>query len=68
MIVQQESAVVLGAAARPGYVRMMSTRADLKQFEIKEDYIDVNREERLGFARKHAKYIDLLFVCSDCMC
>lgn len=53
----QESAVVLGAAERPGYVRMMSTRADLKQFDIKEDYIDVKREERLAFARKHAKCV-----------
>ena len=47
---------MLGASERPGYVRMMSTRADLKQFEIKEDYIDVKRDERLAFAKHHAKY------------
>ena len=58
---------MLGDAERQGYVRMMSTRADLKQFDIKQEYIDVKREERLAFVRKHAKYDVVSFVAPACV-
>ena len=32
---------------------MMSTRPDMKQFEINERHIDFDRDERTKFARKY---------------
>ena len=46
---------MLGPAEREGYVRMMSTRADLKKFEIKTKHVDFDRDNKIAFASKHSR-------------
>lgn len=53
----QEGAVVLGPAQREGYIRMMSTRPDMKKFEINKRHIDFDRDERTTFARKYNRCV-----------
>ena len=47
---------------------MMSCRADMKQFEIKEQYVDTNRSERLTFEREHSNWGNRSCNCGHSLC
>ena len=53
----QESAVVLGPASRPGYLKMMCTRSGLKKFEVHESHVDRDFDERSKFTGKYARCV-----------
>lgn len=53
MCVIQEGAVVLGPGKTPGFLSMMSTRADLKKFEIAPEHAVFDRDKKIAFATKH---------------
>ena len=60
-----ETAVVLGVGCKRGYVKMMSTRADLKKFELHKSLLDINRDERLAFARKYSRWGNRICSCKQ---
>ena len=56
---------MLGPAEREGYVRMMSTRADLKKIEIKTKHIDLDRDNQIAFASKHSRWGNRTCNCNN---
>lgn len=61
--VLNETAVVMGKGCRRGFVKMMSTRADLRKFEIHKSLVDIHRDERLAFARKYSRWGNRICSC-----
>ena len=61
--VLNETAVVMGKTCRRGFVKMMSTRADLRKFEIHKSLVDIHRDERFVFARKYSRWGNRICSC-----